>query len=256
MSGNSKIKGKILVGKIRKTKIVSKISEKGFVCTLLYLLWHILKRFFCLLVYKGKKDDDIKAKEWIFEEWEKQWKPNPKAENDYFFKLFKYDYEDTCRKIKRNKRKNFRMKFISLLPLFILVFLFIIGILMYNRNMYVESTSLGEFFQKNNWSFPVFSTSLYTIVVILTAVIAKWIGVKKYQETWTRHSNHKYAIDIEMYKFIERVDEYSDSNRKKYFKKNIMRTWNENQYKFSANMKSEEGIGNIFKEISEGKREK
>lgn len=49
---------------------------------------------------------------------------------------------------------------------------------------------------KNNWSFSIYSTVTYAVAVILALVTAKWIGVKKYQETWVRHSNHKYIIDM------------------------------------------------------------
>ena len=51
---------------------------------------------------------------------------------------------------------------------------------------------------------------------------------------------------MEMYKFIERIDEYSGMERRENFKRNIMKTWDKNQKKFSENMKKEERVGDII----------
>ena len=192
----------------------------------------------------------MESKRWIFNEWEKQWnKDYDSKEEDNFYKLFKYDYESTCTKIRRNKRKNFQMKFINMLPFIIGVILFLTGIFIYNAQIFCKTKNLEEILKKIDWSFSIFNTILYTAAIILTAVISKWIGVKKYQETWIRHSNHKYFIDMEMYKFIERMDEYSYMGRKEKFKRNIMKSWDKNQNKFFENMKNEEKVEGIIKSV-------
>lgn len=232
-------------------KIKNKILDKGLLYTILYLLLYALKKIFGLLIYKRKtKEDDIQSKQWIFKEWENQWNIDSELrEKDKFYKLFKYDYVDTCKKIRKNKRNNFRMKFISMLPLVTIILLFLTGVVMYNGSILLKTKDLGEFFKKSNWSFSIFNTILYAVAIILTVVVAKWIDVKQYQETWIRHSNHKYYIDMEMYKFIEKMDEYSDIERKENFKRNIMKTWDKNQNKFSENMKNERNVGEILKSM-------
>lgn len=224
------------------------LLERGLLYTLLCLFLQNCKEIWEFLIYKKKYySDDIEKKQWIFDQWKEEWNPNYETrEREPFYKLFKYDYEDTCKKIRRNKKNNFKMKFISMLPFIILVILFLSGTLIYNIHILFSVKNFGEFLEKNNWSFSIFSTALYAVAIILTVVAAKWIDVKKYQETWIRHSNHKYFIDMEMYKFIERIDEYSGMERRENFKRNIMKTWDKNQKKFSENMKKEERVGDII----------
>lgn len=234
------------------------LLERGLLYTLVCLFLQDCKEIWEFLIYKKKYySDDIEKKQWIFDQWKEEWNPNYETrEREPFYKLFKYDYKDTCKKIRRNKKNNFKMKFISMLPFIILVILFLSGTLIYNIHILFSVKNFGEFLEKNNWSFTIFSTALYAVAIILTVVAAKWIDVKKYQETWIRHSNHKYFIDMEMYKFIERIDEYSGMERRENFKRNIMKTWDKNQKKFSENMKNEEKTGNIINNIKGEKRGK
>jgi hypothetical protein len=68
---------------------------------------------------------------------------------------------------------------------------------------------------------------------------SKWLDVKQYQETWSRHAEHKYAVEIEMFKYISYIDEYYFPDRREKFIENIMKTWDKNQQKFVDNMKNE-----------------
>lgn len=101
----------------------------------------------------------------------------------------------------------------------------------------------GEFLEKNNWDFSIYGTVFYIAAVLLTYAASKWLDVKQYQETWCRHSDHKYAVEMEMLKYISFMNEYYYNDRKQKFKKNIMKTWDENQKKFIKNMKKEKDMG-------------
>lgn len=127
--------------------------------------------------------------------------------------------------------------------------LFVGGVSVYNIHMFIQSKSFSDFLKNNNWNFSLFNTALYAIAIVLTVVISKWLDVKKYQETWSRHSAHKYAIDMEMFKFIMRMDDYSHIDRKKYFAINIMKTWDINQNKFIKNMKKESKMDDILDKV-------
>ena len=231
--------------------IKKQILEHGLLCCFVRFCWWVIKNIWCFLIYRRKENllDDVNAKRWIFEKWEEDWNMGTDDKEDPFYQLFKYDYNYTCKKIKKNKRSNFRMKFICILPILIATILFLCGICVYNIHVFVQSTSFSEFIENNNWNFSIFSTALYAVAIILTIVTSKWLDVKKYQETWSRHAAHKYAIDMEMFKYIMRMENYSHIDRKKYFAMNIINTWDINENKFLENMKKENKMDDMLENM-------
>lgn len=69
-------------------------------------------------------------KTWLYEAWKEKWNEELEKEDDSpFYKLFCYDYIYTCNACVKNKKMNFRMKIVCLLPLiFTYIFLFIMKI--------------------------------------------------------------------------------------------------------------------------------
>lgn len=94
------------MNKQNKIQLVkSTILKHGLLWSFIQLCWWVIKQIWYLLVIRRDKVlDDVDAKRWIFEQWKKEWNPD---EEDSFFRLFEYDYEYTCKKIKINKKKIF-----------------------------------------------------------------------------------------------------------------------------------------------------
>ena len=78
--------------------------------------------------------------------------------------------------------------------------------------------------------------------VVVARIIAKWLDVKKYQETWVRHADHKYKLDQEMFKYVQNLDQYKVTGilKRTYFMEKVMTIWDENQQKFVKNMDERE----------------
>ncbi len=90
------------------------------------------------------------------------------------------------------------MKFICLfLPVIIFTVGFIVIIILGNQN----NIQISRGIYKPNWKFNLYITGYYIILLVLTRIFSRWINVKKYQETWIRHSTHRYELDEEMFKF-------------------------------------------------------
>lgn len=245
-----------------KDKILTNgILKYGFLSFVARCLGRFLNFVWCLLIFRKKKKqlpgNPMKK---IYQKWEEDWiadEPDKiKAKENPFFLLFKFDYEYTCQKAFENKKKNFRMKFFCILPFLIVTVLYLGGVIAYNLNVFVEvKGNFGKFLKANNWSFSIYGTVFYAVAILLTYAVSKWLDVKQYQETWSRHSEHKYAVEMEMFKYISCMDEYYFNDRKQKFVRNIMKTWDENQKKFIDNMKNEKDVGmNDLLECIKGER--
>ena len=251
-TGN-RISSKIRILKYKisqKSRVLkNKIMQEGFLYVVVKWLGRALKFIWSVLVFRKKKKKSIEnPMKKIYQKWEEDWvadEPDKvKAKEDPFFLLFKFDYEYSCQKAFENKKKNFRMKFFCILPFLIVTVLYLGGVIAYNLNVFIEvKGNFGEFLKANNWSFSIYGTVFYAVAILLTYVVSKWLDVKQYQETWSRHSEHKYAVEMEMFKYIFCMDEYYFNDRKQKFVRNIMKTWDENQKKFIDNMKNEKDMG-------------
>lgn len=229
------------IGNIIKNNVI----QYGFLRWIFICLRKIFKKAWELLIFRKKKAPENPMKK-IYQKWEENWLADEQnnAKEEPFFLLFKFDYEYSCQKALENKKKNFYMKFFCVLPFLVVTILYLGGVLAYNLNILMEvKGDFGEFLKNNNWNFSICGTVFYVVAVLLTYVVSKWLDVRQYQETWCRHTEHKYAVEIEMFKYISCMDEYHDNNRKQKFIKNIMKTWDENQKKFIKNMKKEKEIG-------------
>ena len=209
---------------------------------------------------KSKEKEKSEDPKWeLFKKWKHVWLPDEeKDEDEIFFQLFTYDYEYSYAKEKHNKRKNFRIKFLCMLPFATATVIFLVSIIAYNVSVFIKAGDFVSFVENMDWSFSIYSTAFYGAALIITYLIIKWLDVKKYQETWIRHSKHKYAIEMEMFRYINGMGNYCYENRKKYFVDNIMKIWDANRNKFAENMEKESdmkdmlnGIKTVYKKLKD-----
>lgn len=179
-----------------------------------------------------------KSKRKILKTWEDEWNNLPPLENkeydEIFLAFFKDNYDYIQYKKKTNKFKNFLWK-----DLFLLILA--VGTIIFLKEAF-------HFFIIEENSLIVTGTGVvFLIVTLLSAVlIVKWIDVKKYQETWARHSLHKYLLEQEMLRFILNIENYNRVDKKRIFVVAVQKIWEENQKKFTDNMtEKEKDLGNI-----------
>lgn len=182
-------------------------------------------------------------KSWIFAEWKEKWNTEVNSNGDEdkeddspFYRLFCYDYIYTVNAAIRNECKNFRMKWIST------CLLRIIPVLLFCRLafIYIKGTEfIRDWIEKNTELYLGIETGVVVAVFLLMISIGNWIDVKKYQETWRRHSEHRYEIEMQMFRYISDMGEYGSPDRNEKFVDAIMKTWGRNQKNFNNNMKQE-----------------
>lgn len=181
-------------------------------------------------------------KEWLLQEWENEWKRLPmlknKEYNEHFGNLFKGTYEYVQYKREINKFKNFLWKGFFLIVLF--------------AGLFIGLISGLHFFipEGNNLAVTGRGVLYLAVVFSLVFLISKWIDIKKYQETWARHSQHHYLLEQELLKFIFDLEPYGGGNKKEKFIESVQRIWEGNQKKFTENMTNKEKeLTDVFSKI-------
>lgn len=173
------------------------------------------------------------AEKKLYAEWEVLWKKECK-DDEIFLELFKANYNFVLVHSKTNRNKNFFFKGLFSAMIFIAYAI--------NFNILFMNQELKVWMVLNVVVFLGFSLGL-------AKSIEKWIGIKKFQETWVRHSTTRHQMLFEMYKYIVRMDPYerwesgdmlSDKERVLLFKKRILKIWQGTQQKFEENMLGKE----------------
>lgn len=235
-------------------KMIIKILTKSWIFIknhgLLGTLWSgVLFIFYCLRIFLFGLKKQTNKVNIILETLEKEWmnSENSDETKDIFFIYFQKSFEYTKKKETKNRDKNFKWKKVFLI---ILVSIPILKILLvFIKTLMTLIGYTGIFFSiVSSLSTALLGDTgnlfgnigLIILWLILVAVIAKWLDVKKYQETWVRHSNHKHKLEIEMLKFIYKLDTYSSGDIREKFMIEIMKIWDENQKVFSDNMNNKE----------------
>lgn len=230
-------------GKCRFIRYFKKHGILGCFKEILYFIFKVIK-----MVFIGKKEQ-IETENKILDEWKKQWEhvESFSKEEDLFYNLFLKTYKYVDKKAVSNCKKNFRWKLAFLIILLVhpvikifSVFLFVL-LDVTGKNNLLLSGALDIFstlFGKTD-NLVEYAVSLF-IWIFFAVVIAKWLDIKKYQETWVRHSDHKQKMEAEMLKFIYGLDIYEEEPVREKFMKEIMRIWDENQKVFSDNMNNKE----------------
>lgn len=173
----------------------------------------------------------------LYKKWEEKWNKIRKSigiEEDIFLALYKEIFERCSYKANNNKFKNnfFKFLFIGILGVgFVVIIWLFIG-----RNSDQDKILTDV----------VSSGAVFLLIIWGASIVNKWIEIKKYQETWIRHSDHMYMLEKEMLKFIEEMEPYevyparTDEQRVKKFIQNILDIEKSNQDVFSQNMNNKE----------------
>lgn len=212
-------------------KPVSHFRRNGILGCNNFIKNKILK--FILQLLHGDKQREETVQDKIFNTWKKQWTSDyHENEQDFFLYTFVENYAFVKKKIKKNKKKNFLYKQLFLSSL-LLVVVFVLG--------YTLHALLLEKEKGISWSQIILIWgSIGGSFALLSAIIAKWLDIKKYQETWIRHSTHKYKLDREMLLYVHQLAPYNKENRKFRFVEKVVEIWDENQIKFMENMENKE----------------
>lgn len=224
-------------------KIWGFVREHGFLGTLVISLFILCKSILFGIRKKDKTENGILPK------WKNQWE-NAEGfdkEEDLFYGLFVKTYENVDKQTDKNRILNFQWKKFFLIifllnPLLkiVLTFLSILfGILEKYYPLFSKAFVIVS--ELNGWTVSLVEYAAFTFIWFLfAAVIAKWLDIKKYQETWVRHSDHKQKLESEMLKFIYKLDIYETGPVREKFMKEIIKIWDENQKVFSNNMNNKE----------------
>lgn len=178
------------------------------------------------------KDKDKDKDKIIYEYWEKVWEDQTgrENENDVFKTVFKGNYDDVVLKDNKNRKKNFRLKK-SFVVVLILGFVTFVAMSLW---IYLNDGQMVS----------VIENSIFFVLFLWGAgIINKWLDIKKYQETWVRHSTHKHKMEMEMLRYAEYIGEYNtldEKKRMKTFMEQIIKIADENQTKFENNMETKE----------------
>lgn len=167
----------------------------------------------------------------LIDEWSKVWNQNALVDcegniNNYFFHTFINGYREIEEKKDKNKNLNIAWKFAFILT------------------MLAYGIFICYYIKKNISKISIMSWTIFALVlfvlILLCSAISKWIDVKKYQETWVRHSNHLHLLDNEMLLFLYGMEPYNGNRNEEVFMKRIMNIEDKNQQKFSDNMENKE----------------
>lgn len=170
----------------------------------------------------------------IFDKWYFEWMKKADTNEREFGNLLERIYKDICKKYQKNKRNNFISKFIYI---GVIIIIFICLILYFLWSIWENEETINGV---------IGNGILFIIFIIALNIISKWIDIKKYQETWSRHRKHLYLLQQEMLYFLYQLGDYDpekayyDSDRRKYFMKRIFEIENINIEKFLDNMENKE----------------
>ena len=179
---------------------------------------------------KKAKDKLHQEKKNVWCTWKAKWEAEAGEGNfETFFQLFEATYEYVLCAKTDNKMENFRWKK-KFLRLFVLggaafVFFFV-------YNLCFDSS--------NQWMAWLENGVITLLMLFISSIISKWVDIKKYQETWARHSWHLHSMNTEMVRFISDLEPYHRLDKKRVFVDKILEIWDKNQEKFVHNMEDKE----------------
>lgn len=199
--------------------------------------------------YNKRNEIDQSTTFKILEQWDNAWKNGAVPENQQdlvsnsynvlFYNLVHESYSKFYKKSIKNRRKNFLMKF---LLLFIALLFSVAGIylILYGLGFWGES-------DLEVVNYLISETFLVIFSAMILNTISKWISVKKYQETWSRHSRGLHNMQNEMLRYVCHLEPYqelsegfNDLKFKSLFIERMLKIWGENQRLFQNNLETKE----------------
>lgn len=195
---------------------------------------------------KKRKAETTFGQKELIKKWENKWFDARRIEKDkdVFFIRYKEIYEDCFKKLNKNKDKNIGWKKAFL------------GLLLLGTALEAVEVIPAMIKRETSKYYYLNSVFIFFISICGAAIINKWIEIKKYQETWVRHSVHSYQLEKEMLKFVEEIHPYevypfqSDEKRCKMFIANILAIEEVNMELFSDNMNNKEKeLMDVFEKV-------
>ncbi len=173
----------------------------------------------------------------LFNQWKQKWENEARTDElETFFELYQEVFQSVLCKMNKNKEKNYAYKKCFLGAL-------VVGFLLYTCFM------VFCFIRKES-SFVNLGFILAAFIWLET-IISKWLDIKKYQETWARHSWNLYMMKREMLCFVNQIKPYGNTEDRKIFVERILNIWDKNQEKFVHNLEErEKNLMDVFENIS------
>lgn len=169
------------------------------------------------------------TKKELLDLWSRKWNMSQTEEKKYFCKLLHCTYGWIKCNAKVHRKKNFIAKF-----LFLAVSL-------------LGFSGYGTFFiwnilkDSNSAVITLLENGILLLLIIgFSRILTKWIDVKKYQETWARHSTHQFLLEKEMLQYIFDLEPYDSDEKDKTFMTRFLAIEAMNQEKFAQNMETGE----------------
>lgn len=168
----------------------------------------------------------------ILEMWKCKWNIN--GGDELFRDFYVQNYNDIFTKMNKNKESNFNLKKIYLIILLVDIVINLACLFVYIINNWGQVGTVFLF-------VPAISSFSFFIMTWITKPIIQWEKIKRYQETWVRHSINYNKMTIEMIKYCFNTQEYKDAvNINQIFVEQIILIWQESRKKFEYNMVEED----------------
>lgn len=176
-----------------------------------------------------------------FAEWKEKWKKeciSGDKKLDAFFLLFVkvYQYVESSKDYNKYLNSVWKRRFLKLLCIGFIVYVGFGG-----YNLYKGAEKMSVLIENG---------LLIIMLSFLCGIMSKWLDIKKYQETWVRHSWHLHMMEMEMLRYISEIEPYKGVDKKKEFVRRILKIWDKNEEKFVHNMEEREaGLMDFFSNL-------
>lgn len=202
---------------------------------------------------QGETDSGQMSRPDLLKIWKDEWNKTAPIgqksdEQKLFYHLFQYTYNDVMCKKNANRKLNFRYK---------KIFVGVIAIALAACCFYFVYAFLREYHTGDIFVKFVSAGVFLVLLMLVCEIISKWVDVKKYQETWSRHSRHVYLMEKEMLLFIYQLKPYDTSRREETFVLRVLEIWDDNQNRFCENMENKEKeLMDVFDRVMNAQKSK
>ena len=187
------------------------------------------------------KDQKENKNDKIFTCWKKKWKSQQNDDEDIFYDMVAKTYAEFLEKSNKNREKNFSVKRLALIMVGLIALFEILAVII----IFFPVVDIFKipFATLNSSDRIIFLGVLAASLTAIVTAYMKWIDVKKYQETWSRHSVGFHNMQAEMMRFcydLNPYDEINELKKKKEFMNRMLKIWDDNYLLFQMNMETKE----------------